>query len=197
MPPSKSWSGFHKQSCTVNCYQNRTRTLGVQFQLEEVLEVDIEPHRGYITRLMGELYGIISLLPYLSWWCQAPVSAARKLKCSSGCRHGSTIQFGAVHSTVPWCVSSSPLNLLFFVGFVCVFLLMITIIGGDFTRSWLSLPLSHGIKVKGKSNLGRMKMASTQWKTNGSPTGSVQSWTASCSFPWRGYKFNNLFTCSR
>jgi len=26
---------------------------------------------------------------------------------------------------------------------------MITIIGGDFTRSWLSLPLSHGIKVKG------------------------------------------------
>jgi len=27
---------------------------------------------------------------------------------------------------------------------------MITIIGGDFTRSWLSLPLSHGIKVKGK-----------------------------------------------
>ena len=40
----------------------------------------------------------------------------------------------------------------FFVGFVCVFMfvwLMITIIGGDFTRSWLSLPLSHGIKVKG------------------------------------------------
>ena len=31
---------------------------------------------------------------------------------------------------------------------------MITIIGGDFTRSWLSLPLSHGIKVKGgKKNL--------------------------------------------
>ena len=29
---------------------------------------------------------------------------------------------------------------------------MITIIGGDFTRSWLSLPLSHGIKVKGKIN---------------------------------------------
>ena len=56
VPPSKSWSGFHKQSCTVNCYQNRTRTLGVQFQLEEVLEVDIEPHRGYITRLMGELF---------------------------------------------------------------------------------------------------------------------------------------------
>ena len=27
---------------------------------------------------------------------------------------------------------------------------MITIIGGDFTRSWLSLPLSHGIKVKGE-----------------------------------------------
>ena len=48
-----------------------------------------------------------------------------------------------------------PLNLLFFVGFVCVFMfvwLMITIIGGDFTRSWLSLPLSHGIKVKGGKN---------------------------------------------
>ena len=30
--------------------------------------------------------------------------------------------------------------------------LMITIIGGDFTRSWLSLPLSHGIKVKGGKN---------------------------------------------
>ena len=29
---------------------------------------------------------------------------------------------------------------------------MITIIGGDFTRSWLSLPLSHGIKVKGGKN---------------------------------------------
>ena len=33
---------------------------------------------------------------------------------------------------------------------------MITIIGGGFTRSWLSLPLSHGTKVKGgkKSNVG-------------------------------------------
>jgi len=46
--------------------------------------------------------------------------------------------------------------LLFFVGFVCDFKLMITIIGGGFTRSWLSLPLSHGTKVKGgkKSNVG-------------------------------------------
>jgi len=32
---------------------------------------------------------------------------------------------------------------------VCAFKLMITIIGGDFTRSWLSLPLSHSAKVKG------------------------------------------------
>ena len=29
---------------------------------------------------------------------------------------------------------------------------MITIIGGGFTRSWLSLPLSHGTKVKGGKN---------------------------------------------
>ena len=35
---------------------------------------------------------------------------------------------------------------------LCFFKLMITIIGGDFTRSWLSLPLSHSIKVKGGNN---------------------------------------------
>ena len=30
---------------------------------------------------------------------------------------------------------------------------MITIIGGDFTRSWLSLPLSHSTKAKGQKNI--------------------------------------------
>ena len=35
---------------------------------------------------------------------------------------------------------------------VCLSKLMITIIGGDFTRSWLSLPLSHSAKVKGGQN---------------------------------------------
>ena len=33
--------------------------------------------------------------------------------------------------------------------FCLCFKLMTTIIGGDFTHSWLSLPLSHGTKVKG------------------------------------------------
>ena len=36
--------------------------------------------------------------------------------------------------------------------FVVLCLLMITTIGGNFTRSWLSLPLSHSTKVKGGKN---------------------------------------------
>ena len=46
---------------------------------------------------------------------------------------------------------------------------MITIIGGDFTRSWLSLPLSHGIKVKGGKKLdfrGALKLQSDHGKNH-------------------------------
>ena len=69
---------------------------------------------------------------------------------------------------------------------------MITIIGGDFTRSWLSLPLSHGIKVKGgkkiqfwgvpyfqtnpvlDSETGRWWMAPSQEHNQGDATICVQ-----------------------
>ena len=45
---------------------------------------------------------------------------------------------------------------------------MITIIGGDFTRSWLSLPLSHGIKVKGgkKSTFSPLNRGKTLQESN-------------------------------
>ena len=64
--------------------------------------------------------------------------------------HSVTNSSKFVVSTVPRCVLTSPLKLLLFVWFV--FWLMMTIIAGDFARSWLSLPLSNSTKVKGGTN---------------------------------------------
>jgi len=64
----------------------------------------------------------------------------------SGIRH-----HASVHPSAPGCVSSSPLNLLFF-GLFCFFELMMTITGEDFTRSLLSLPLSHSKNIERRQN---------------------------------------------
>ena len=67
----------------------------------------------------------LSVTLYSFWFsCRNSLGTARLLVNASTrlepfCIGSGICRFASVHSTVPWCVSSSPLNLLFFVGFVC------------------------------------------------------------------------------